>query len=873
MRERDSEAALRGRAFLLLPSKTTCPGLEPGAVKRHAVAEKLAQIPQYGVTTVVAPAGFGKTSAVAAWAHTTDQTVAWCALDEDDGDPARFWFAVISALEAAGIPAIDAFNPTEIGWTNALEGREALAELLLGFSASQNPFVLILEDFYQIQDAPIVTEGLAYLVRNLPSPVRLVLTSRTPITLPLAKIRARGDLLEITERDLRLSPEEQAELFAASCPNLSPEELQQIEDATQGWPAGCRLIELKCRALGGDVRIADILRDARENVGDYLFEEVVEGLADDLGKFLTDTAVVDSFNASLAASITNQSLSDVRDLLDRLVEGGVFIQRMEGEDSKVWYRYHQMLLDLLRTRGRREDEDRQKKCALRARDWFFEEGFDDTAVSLCFSIRDFEGVCDIIEQRWKSLYMNDELEVLLRWSALIPDTILETKPFLCAVTTLPHLSAGDYLRAHNLVQKALLQLGDDDEFLFAFCLVQQAFIASFEGRLQESGTIAQKALEYLPEEEQYLRGMMMQVASSARWAENPIAAIEGYAEALPLQRKVGNINLLCSALCNLAVFEATVGHLGNAERNANEALELYDPEEREGKPMVTFAHRALAECAYERGNAEAFEAECEAFNLVAAHGVVRARSAEMSMLKAKHLLALSHLDTAAAEFFAAIATDEEAALSMMPPLPLVRAWCGRFRNAAAERMKRTEVSQRIALFNAMVGLCLGDPSAPDTLDTLAQKASEADSALHLRALVIAAIAAEAVGKMQRALMLIRNAYHFAVDRGLMVAFLENAEAMRPFVQLLRSSDNKTDEAIAKTIEDANTPMIGAADALTARELDVLRLMADGATVAQAADTLVVSRETVKKHLGNIYTKLGVHSKMQAVALLRDEGVL
>lgn len=362
MRERDSEAALRGRAFLLLPSKTTCPGLELGEVKRHAVAEKLAQIPQYGVTTVVAPAGFGKTSAVAAWAHTTDHTVAWCALDEDDGDPARFWFAVISALEAADIPVIDAFNPTEIGWTNALESREVLAELLLGFSASPNPFVLILEDFHQIQDAPIVTEGLAYLVRNLPSSVRLVLTSRTPITLPLAKIRARGDLLEITERDLRLSPEEQAELFAASCPNLSPEELQQIEDVTQGWPAGCRLIELKCRALGGDVRIVDILRDARENVGDYLFEEVVEGLADDLGKFLTDTAVVDSFNASLAASITNQSLSDVRDLLDRLVEGGVFIQRMEGEDSKVWYRYHQMLLDLLRTRGRREDEDRQKSA-------------------------------------------------------------------------------------------------------------------------------------------------------------------------------------------------------------------------------------------------------------------------------------------------------------------------------------------------------------------------------------------------------------------------------------------------------------------------------------------------------------------------------
>lgn len=873
MRERDSEAAKRGRSFLLLPSKTTCPALEPGAIQRRGVGEKLVQIPHKSVTTVVAPAGFGKTSAVAAWARKADCAVAWCALDEDDSDPARFWFAALSALEAAGIPALEAFDPTDVSWTDPLLAREAIAELLMGLANQPGPLVIVLEDLHHIQDAPLVAESLSYLIRNLPPHVRLVLTSRTPIALPLAKIRARGELLEISERDLRLSPEEQGELFASSCPMLTEKELQQIADATQGWPAGCRLIELKCRAVGNGLDLSDVLRDARENVGEYLFEEVIEGLPSELVRFMTDTSVVESFDASLAACITEESIIDARGKLDRLVEGGVFIQRMEGEGGRAWYRYHQMLLELLRSRGRRENEQHQKACAQRARTWFLNEGFDDAAITLCFSIRDFEGICDIIEQRWKSLYMNDELEILLRWASLIPDAILETKPFLCAVLTLPYLNAGDMLRAHDLVQRALLQLGDNDPFLFSFCMVQQAYIASFEGNLHESGLVAQKALRFLPEEEQYLRGMMMQVASSALWAENPIAAIEGYTEALPLQRSVGSANLVCSALSNLALFEASVGHLGNAERYAHEAIELYSPEEREGKPMLAFAHLALAQCAYERGEAEMFQAEREAFDLLAVHGVARARSAEMHILTAKQALRSGYDEVATNEFFAAFAIDEEATLAMMPSMPLVRVWCNRFRTAATQRSNRTETSQRLTLFDAMVGLCVGDPAAPDKLTGLAESTPEADSALHLRAYVMAAVATEAIGRTQKALALIRDAHRFAVNRGLHVAFLENAEAMRPLVHLLRSAGEESDLVIARIIEEANAPVVGAADALTARELDVLRLVADGATVAQAADKLVVSRETVKKHLGNIYTKLGVHSKMQAVALLRDEGIL
>lgn len=873
MRERDSEAAKRGRAFLLLPSKTSCPMAEPGTIRRHAAAEKLALILHHSVTSIIAPAGFGKTSAIASWAHECEWPVAWCSLDEDDADPARFWYVLQKALETADIQGIETFDPTEVNWADALAAREAIAELLVALSAQTTPLVLVLEDIHQVQNTPLVSETLSYFIRNLTPQLHLVTTSRTPISLSLAKIRARGQLLEINEKELRLSLEEQKLLFTTSCPTLTSESLATIAEITQGWPAGCRLIELKCRSVGTNTDLSEVLHDTREHIGDYLFEEVIEDLPSDLVNFLTDTSVVDSFDNSLAASITEDSPAESQSKLNRLVEGGVFIQQMESEEGRTWYRYHQMLLDLLRSRGRRVNEKRLQDCAARARDWFLQEGFDDTAVTLCFSIRDFEAICTILERRWKSLYMNDELEILLRWVALVPDAILDTKPFLCVAATLPYINAGDALRAHNLIQKALLQLGEDDEFLFAFCLTQQAFVASFEGRLHESGVIAEKALKYLPDEEQYLRGMMMQVASSALWAEDPIAAIQGYSEALPLHRSVGNANLLCSALCNLALFEAAVGHLGNAAHYAQEAINLYTPEEREGKPMLAFAHRALAECAYEHDNTQEFYQEQEAFDTLACHGVIPARSAEMHMLAAKEALRSGCNEQGINEFFNAVAIDEESALSMMPSMALVRAWTNRFHAKAAQRIKHTNPSQRLRFFDGLVGLCLGDPATPDTLANLATTVSESDFALRVRALTMAAVAAESIGRAQHALNFIREAYCFASDHGLMVAFLENSESLRPMVHLLRSSRQETDAIIARLIEETSAPATTVADTLTTRELDVLRLMADGATVAQAADTLVVSRETVKKHLGNIYTKLGVHSKMQAVALLRDEGIL
>ena len=883
MRELDSEAAGRGRSFLLLPSKITCPAPEPDAIERPRVREKLAQAIARPVTTLVAPAGFGKTTALAAWADRLDGPVAWCALEEDDSDPSRFWHALACALaradERLGAPR----NMAEVAWTEAVEAREALTELLAQLGAFPDTAVLVVEDLHVVQDAPVVGDTLAYFLRNLPPQVHLVLTSRTPLKVPLAKLRVRGALVEIGQDDLRLSPEEQAALFRGAALALTSEDEALLEEATQGWPAGCRLLEMRCRNAGA-VEVTAIMRQARASVSDYLLEEVLEGVPADLMRFMTETAIVESFSAPLGARITGLTEAEVRSRVDRLADAGLFVQRLEGEGRATWYRYHAMLQDLLHTRLRRMPEQESLALAGRARGWLLDEGFDDAAVGLSFWMRDYGAICDIIEQRWKSLWMNDELEALLRWIDLLPAPLLNERPFLCAVAALPAAYAGDGLRGHALIQKALLRLDDGEDFLFSFCMVQKAFLASFEGKQAESAQFAEKALRFLPEEEGFLRGMMMQVRASTLWASDPLGAIAGYGEALPVQRAVGNANLLASALCNLAVFQAAVGQVADAERAAREALDLYEPGQRAAKPMLGFAWRALAEVAYERGDEVSFAESCGWFEELSVHGVVAARRAELLVLQAKDAYGRGNGASGRTAFTGALAVEEAAALSMMPTLAMIRDWRGSRNGESAGEMRGTGSAGRLGLFRLMERLVHGEDVAAES-EAFADGVNSEDAALKVRACVTAAVAAERAGRFQGAVALVRQAFAVSRSWGLAAAFAENAPDMQPLAALLRveaakgerdgagSGQAADDREAARMIEEALKGAPRASDALTERELDVLRVVADGASVAEAAEMLVVSRETVKKHLGNIYAKLGVHSKMQAVALLREEGVL
>ena len=309
--------------------------------------------------------------------------------------------------------------------------------------------------------------------------------------------------------------------------------------------------------------MATALSRAGDDVSAYLFEEVLGGLAEPLLDFMVKTSVVDSFSVDLAAAVAGLVSFQVRECVDRLISQGLFIQRIAGADEGDWYRYHTMLLDALRANLRRMPDEDARACALAARRWYLDRGFDDAAVGLSFWMRDWDGIADIIVARWKALYMNDEQGTVLRWALLLPRDYLRERPFLCAVAAMPAALAGDTVLSNELIHQALLSLKEGEDFLFAFCMVQKAFVASFNRRSDESGRFAEKALRFLPTEERYLRGMMTQVLASSRWAADPVGTVEGFREAVGLQQDIGNANLTCSALSNAAISSALIGHLAD----------------------------------------------------------------------------------------------------------------------------------------------------------------------------------------------------------------------------------------------------------------------------------------------------------------------
>lgn len=872
----------REGGFVLLPAKVSAPDPDAFAVARPRAQARFAGAWERPLTTVVAPAGFGKTTACAAWAAGAEHPVAWCSLDEDDAEPSRFWSVILAALEGAGALRGAPFDPLDVAWADGAEAHRAISLLVLALSDGGEPAALVLEDVHEVQDAPLVSEGLVFFVRHLPANAHVVATSRVPLRLPLAKLRAAGKLGEVTEADLRLTPDEQAALLAAEGVELGPEDVRRLGEATQGWPAACRLVGLRCTS--GDMRdVASALAGAQESVQEYLFEEVLDALPAELLDFMVATSTVDSFSVALAAALTDLAVTEARKHLDAAIDRGLFIQRTVGADGEGWYRYHSLLREALLSRLKRLPDDGARRLALRARSWYLEHGYDDAAVGQSYQLRDWDGICEIIQARWKALFMNDDNGTVLRWASLLPSHVLEERPFICAVAAMPSAAAGDEARARELLQKAMLALRGDEDFLFAFCVSQKALISAMAGKRDETIACADKALRFLPEDEDYLRAMMIQVMAGALWRTDPLAAKAGFAEALPLQESLGNRNVLCSALANLSALSADVGQLGEAERYGRRAEELYDEAVRPLKPMLSFVYRARALCAYERGDDEAFEAARMAFEATGSSGSMSARKAELLAVRAKMAYRRGNREEGRALLAEAMAVDFGGAASMAPSPPMVRDWCdgGCDRAAAFSPTAASGLADR--LFDLSIAYVLNNVGRFEEVRDLADAVDSRYFSLRIRALTLGAAFADKVARRSDALRWVREAYHVAKAQGLEVAFLENAAFLQGLCGPLRqggltsglrdAEEAALDGAIAAAIEGACRPAATAADALTERELDVLRAVADGASVAEAARVLVVSRETVKKHLGNIYTKLGVHSKMAAVALLREEGTL
>jgi LuxR family maltose regulon positive regulatory protein len=918
------EGAAKSGHDVLLATKLHVPAPQPGFVPRGRLVQALSEGLARGRVLVCAPAGFGKTALLAGWARGGGRPVAWLGLDSGDSDPARFSRYVVAALDRAR-PGLAGRLGAPLGPSppGSLEG--LVTALINELAADPGPdeVLLVLDDYHLIESGP-VHESVALLLGNLPPGLRVVVSGRADPPLPLARLRARGQLAELRAADLRFTPEEAAALLGETAgPGLPAEAVAALVARTEGWAAGLQLAGLSLRGHTDATGFVAAFSGSHRFVLDYLADEVLDGQTGQVRAFLLETSVLERLSGELCDAITGRSDSQV--MLQNIERAGLFLVPLD--EVRGWWRYHHLFADLLRTRLQAEQPGRVEALHRATAAWCDEHDLADAAVRHALAAGDAAWAARLVERHVEDLLASGERVTLRRWLSMLPAESVRDRPRLCL--------AQAYGAAQGFQTEALEALLDDAEQAFAvsgdepyeasgllFTQTGQpvsvlanvpagiAFLRASLARLRGDATLAarynRQALAQLGEDDWLMRSFVRWNQAAADWLAGRLRAAErGLAEVLAERRAADEffVGFLVMRVCyDLGEVQRAQGNLDAALATYRQALD--EAGDCSHTAQTGMAHVGLAQVLYERN-------ELAAALDHATRGVTLFRQLAFTPLLATGLTVVARIRHAHGDAARALEAMDEArqaglspqVIALFNPLPAQRARLQLTQGdveAAAQWTTAAGLSpddepdypqEPAYLVLARVLLALGDPGPALTLlqRLLGTAASQGrtGSIIEIQALRAVALAAcddhaSALGALTEALTLARQHGYVRViaDEGApMHALLAQLSAARPDRQdeldpgylatLLRAFSQP--DAAPPPGRAAAPP--GLAEPLTERELEVLRLLAAGRSNQRIAHELVVALDTVKKHVTHVLGKLGATNRTEAAARARQLGLI
>ncbi len=617
---------------VLLATKLHVPWPQPGFVPRRRLVEALGEGLARGRVLVCAPAGFGKTVLLADWARGGGRPVAWLGLDGGDSDPARFWRYAVAALDRARPGLAERVGPLPSG---SFEG--LVMALINELAADPGPdeVLLVLDDYHLVDSGP-VHESVAFLLENLPSGLRVVVSGRADPPLPLARLRARGQLAELRAADLRFTPEEAAALLGETAgPDLPGTAVAALVARTEGWAAGLQLAGLSLRGHADPAGVVAAFSGSHRFVLDYLADEVLDGQPGQVREFLLDTSVLERLTGELCDAVTGRAGSQV--MLADIERAGLFLVPLD--EVRGWWRYHHLFADLLRARLQAEQPGRVQALHRAAAAWCEEHDLADDAVRHALAAGDPAWAARLVERHVETLLGRSEGETLRRWLAALPAESVRARPRLCL--------AQAYGAAQGFQVEALEALLDDAERAFAVSGDEPyedpagrpvsvlanvpagiAFLRASLARLRGDAALAagynRRALAQLGEDDWLMRSFVRWNRAGADWLGGRLGPAErGLAEVLAelraageaVRRVGGEPTEVLRAVEGGAEFFAgflamrvcyDLGQVQRAQGNLDAALATYRQaldragEDSSQPPHLGIAHVGLAQVLYER---------------------------------------------------------------------------------------------------------------------------------------------------------------------------------------------------------------------------------------------------------------------------------
>lgn len=903
----------------LLVTKVSLPILRHILVPRKKVLRQLSEGVRDGhlLTLVSAPPGYGKTTTIRMWVEELGYPVAWVTLEQSDNDLKQFLTYFLTALgqaeEDLGHPALELVESAQ-----EVDLPRVLRALINDLSELDRPILLVLEEYQLIENAEIDRVLESILNQAVPN-LHLVITTREDPGLPLTRLRVRNQLTEIRAADLSFSLEETGEFFSnAMRVNLSKEEIEILKNRTEGWVAGLQLAALSLKESGDRTKSVEAFRGTHRHVLDYLIGEVLKSQPEEIREFLRRTSILDQLSPSLCEAVTGQKAG--KGYLHYLESNNLFLISLDEE--RTWYRYHPLFAELLRNQLGQVEPELVDVLHERAADWYEKNGLIQKAVEHAFQISNRRKASKLIEQHALPMLYQGEVSIVVGWFDRLPGSLTQFSPMMCickawSLALMQHRKRPE--EAEQAIQAAdlALNLSHADEALRNRIA---GHAASIQAYLMQSPSLArvepvklietsQKAQRLLPEAEKGIRSVnALNIGYGYLTLADLPAAEKAYRQAFEDGIAGGNFYAAVYGPIDLIVIAVMKGQLKEAfqlcETNIDrfnrllagqrfppigdlyslkgtlllEENRLAEAEQAllHGLSLVRLTgeyearlrcHSALARLRSIQGDRTAMLDSVQVLEEIRSEGVLFAQALRHRLLmrdpvanKVSHEQARDWVAQAGVKF------------SALPDMDRV------------DLVSRIHFQAYLSTAHVLTRLAVRNPQAyalEDVHNYFARQERFAEAHGLFGWLVeiwmVRALMDHVEGNARDAHHRIQAALSAAAPRGYFRIFLDEGDLMRPLLESVapRLKDNDLTALVKRLLEampgGSAKAKIGLVDEerLSDRELEVLGLLAAGQTYKEIGQQLFLSLSTVQFHVKNIYSKLLVNKRAQAIEKARE----